>query len=249
MYQDHMESNGLRDKMKVELISYSNLGEKVCGIGARTCTSDKIPTKEDDTSKALRSAISSGHESILEHFTMTFAVSGVSRALTHQLVRHRIGISYSQQSQRYVNMEEFEYVTPASMDDRVIVESYDFFANRDVYITIRKEYADIMEYLRKCYKRMVDAGIPEEDARYILPNACCTNIIVTVNARELRHIAEERMCAKAQWEIRELVTEMVRQAKEVAPTLFADVGPECEKTHICYERNGCGRYPKHVVIE
>ena len=235
--------------MKVELISYSNLGEQVCGIGARTCTSDKIPTKEDDTSKALKSALSSGHESILEHFTMTFAVSGVSRALTHQLVRHRIGVSYSQQSQRYVNMEEFEYVTPASMDDRVIVESYDFFANRDVYTTIRKEYADIMEYLRECYKRMVDAGIPEEDARYILPNACCTNIVITVNARELRHIAEERMCAKAQWEIRELVTKMVKQAKEVAPTLFTDVGPECEKTHICYERNGCGKYPRHVVIE
>ena len=235
--------------MKVELISYSNLGEQVCGIGARTCTSDKIPTKEDDTSKALRSAISSGHESVLEHFTMTFAVSGVSRALTHQLVRHRIGVSYSQQSQRYVNMDGFEYVTPASMDDRVIAESYDFFANRDVYVTIRKEYADIMEYLRKCYKRMVEAGIPEEDARYILPNACCTNIVITVNARELRHMAEERMCAKAQWEIRELVTEMVRQAKEVAPTIFADAGPKCEKTHVCHERNGCGRYPKHVVME
>ena len=242
-----MESNGLRDRMKVELISYSNLGEQVCGIGARTCTSDKIPTKEDDTSKALRSAISSGHESVLEHFTMTFAVSGVSRALTHQLVRHRLA-SYSQQSQRYVDMEEFEYVTPASMDDRVIAE-YDFFRNRNGYVPVREMYADIMEYLRQCYKSMVDAGIPEEDARYILPNACCTNIILTVNARELRHIAAERMCAKAQAEIRQLVTEMVRQAKEVAPTLFADAGPKCEKTHICHERNGCGRYPKHVVIE
>ena len=147
--------------MKVELISYSNLGEKVCGIGARTCTSDKIPTKEDDTSKALRSALSSDHDSILEHFTMTFAVSGVSRALTHQLVRHRLA-SYSQQSQRYVDMEEFEYVTPASMDDRVIVESYDFFNNRNGYVPARKMYADIMEYLRECYKRMVDAGIPED---------------------------------------------------------------------------------------
>ena len=233
--------------MKVELISYSNLGEKVCGIGARTCTSDKIPTKEDDTSKALRSALSSDHDSILEHFTMTFAVSGVSRALTHQLVRHRLA-SYSQQSQRYVNMEEFEYVTPASMDGRVIAD-YDFFSNRNGYGPVREMYMDIMEYLRECYKRMVDAGIPEEDARYILPNACCTNIIVTVNARELRLIASERMCARAQWEIRELVTEMVRQAKEVAPTLFADVGPECEKTHVCYERNGCGKYPRHVVIE
>ena len=233
--------------MKVELISYSNLGEKVCGIGARTCTSDKIPTKEDDTSKALRSAISSGHDSVLEHFTMTFAVSGVSRALTHQLVRHRLA-SYSQQSQRYVDMEEFEYITPASMDDRVIAE-YDFFRNRNAYVPLREKYADIMEYLRQCYKSMVDAGVPEEDARYILPNACCTNIILTVNARELRHIAEERMCARSQWEIRELVTKMVKQAKEVAPTLFADAGPECEKTHVCYERNGCGRYPKHVVIE
>lgn len=220
--------------MKVELISYSNLGENVCGIGARTCTSDKIPTKEDDTSKALRSAICSGHESILEHFTMTFAVSGVSRALTHQLVRHRLA-SYSQQSQRYVNMDEFEYVIPKSIEG----------ASDDVY----NEYLSLMDAIDKTYQSFIGRGIPEEDARYILPNACCTNIIVTVNARELRHMAEERMCAKAQWEIRQLVTEMVRQAKEVAPTLFADAGPKCEKTHICYERNGCGRYPKHVVIE
>lgn len=234
--------------MKVELISYSNLGEKVCGIGARTCTSDKIPTKEDDTTKALKSAISSGHESVLEHFTMTFSIEGVSRALLAQLSRHRL-MSLSVQSQRYVNMEEFEYVTPTSMDDRVIAESYDFFNNRNVYITMREEYENVMENLRRCYKRMVDAGVPEEDARYILPNACCTNIIVTVNARELRLIAANRMCARAQAEIRQLVTEMVRQAKEVAPTLFADAGPKCLKTHVCHERNGCGRFPKHVVVE
>lgn len=234
--------------MKVELISYSNLGEQVCGIASKTCVSENIPGVDDDVSKSLRSAISANHMSILEHFTMTFAVSGVSRALTHQLVRHRIGISYSQQSQRYVNMEEFEYVTPASMDGRVIAD-YDFFRNRNGYVPVREMYADIMEYLRKCYKDMVDAGIPEEDARYILPNACCTNIILTVNARELRHMAEERMCAKAQWEIRELVTEMVKQAKEVTPTLFTDAGPKCERTHVCHERNGCGRFPKHVVIE
>lgn len=220
--------------MKVELISYSNLGENVCGIGARTCTSDKIPTKEDDTSKALRSAIYSGHESVLEHFTMTFAVSGVSRALTHQLVRHRLA-SYSQQSQRYVNMDEFEYVIPESIKG-------DRFAWDD--------YTALMQYINDLYSAMVnDYHIPEEDARYILPNACCTNIVITVNARELRHMAEERMCAKAQWEIRELVTEMVRQAKEVAPTLFTDAGPKCERTHVCHERNGCGRFPKHVVIE
>ena len=220
--------------MKVELISYSNLGEKVCGIGARTCTSDKIPTSEDDTSKALRSALSSDHDSILEHFTMTFAVSGVSRALTHQLVRHRLA-SYSQQSQRYVNMDEFEYVIPESIKS-------DRFALDD--------YTDLMQYINDLYGAMVnDYHIPEEDARYILPNACCTNIIVTVNARELRLIAENRMCARAQWEIRQLVTKMVKQAKEVAPTIFADAGPECEKTHVCYERNGCGKYPRYVVIE
>ena len=220
--------------MKVELISYSNLGEKVCGIGARTCTSDKIPTKEDDTSKALRSAMSSDHMSILEHFTMTFAVSGVSRALTHQLVRHRLA-SYSQQSQRYVNMEGFEYVIPKSIEE----------ASDDVY----NEYLSLMDAIDKTYQSFIERGIQEEVARYILPNACCTNIIVTVNARELRLIAENRMCARAQAEIRELVTEMVRQAKEVAPTLFADAGPKCLKTHVCHERNGCGRFPKHVVIE
>lgn len=233
--------------MKVELISYSNLGEKVCGIGARTCTSDKIPTKEDDTTKALKSALSSGHESVLEHFTMTFAVSGVSRALTHQLVRHRLA-SYSQQSQRYVNMDEFEYVTPASMDDRVIAE-YDFFNNRNVYVTIREKYADIMEYLRECYKRMIDAGIPEEDARYILPNACCTNIIVTVNARELRTFFKYRVCNKAQWEIRELAKQILALCKEVAPTIFADVGANCDVLGYCPETRSCGKCPRFTDLK
>lgn len=220
--------------MKVELISYSNLGENVCGIGARTCTSDKIPTKEDDTSKALKSAMSSNHMSILEHFTMTFSIEGVSRALLAQLSRHRL-ISLSVQSQRYVYMGRFEYIIPKSIEG----------ASDDVY----NEYLSLMDAIDKTYQSFIERGIPEEDARYILPNACVTNIIVTVNARELRHMAEERMCARAQWEIRGLVTEMVRQAKEVAPTLFADAGPKCERTHVCRERNGCGRYPKHVVIE
>lgn len=100
--------------MKVELISYSNLGEKVCGIASKTCVSKNIPDTNDNVMKSLRSAISSGHEAVLEHWSATFAVSGVSRALTHQLVRHRIA-SYNQQSQRYVDMDGFDYVVPESI--------------------------------------------------------------------------------------------------------------------------------------
>lgn len=229
-----MESNGVSEKMKVELISYSNLGEKVCGIGARTCTSDKIPTKEDDTSKALKSAISSGHESVLEHFTMTFAVSGVSRALTHQLVRHRLA-SYSQQSQRYVNMGGFEYVIPKSIEG----------ASDDVY----NEYLSLMDAINKTYQSFIERGIPEEDARYILPNACCTNIIVTMNARELRTFFKYRVCNKAQWEIRELAKQMLALCKEVAPTIFANTGANCDVLGYCPEKRSCGKCPRFTDLK
>lgn len=228
--------------MKVELIAYTPNPDYVCAVASQTCVSHNIPKDGLVALASLKHATASGHESVTEHASFSFAISGVSRALTHQLVRHRLA-SYSQQSQRYVDMNEFEYVTPASMDGRVIVE-YDFFRNRNGYVPIREMFADIMENLRRYYKRMIDAGIPEEDARYILPNATCTNIVVSVNARELRHMAEERMCARAQWEIRELVTKMVELAKEVAPTLFEGVGARCEQLGYCPEQKGCGKYPK-----
>ena len=212
--------------MKVELISYSNLGEKVCGIASKTCVSKNIPDVNDNVMKSLRSAISSGHEAVLEHWSATFAVSGVSRALTHQLVRHRVA-SYSQQSQRYVDMDGFDYVIPESILNRP--DSLEQF-----------EWG--IKAIQKVYKTLLAYGIDMEDARYILPNAACTNIVVSVNARELRHIAGLRMCARAQQEIRELVAKMVELAKEVAPTIFENVGPSCVQAGYCPEgKRGCGR--------
>lgn len=221
--------------MIVDLIAYTENAEEVCAIGAGTCVSETIPEggahtirigEEPKLVKALKHALESGHESVLEHASFTFAVSGVSRALTHQLVRHRVA-SYSQQSQRYVNMEDFGYVIPESIEN----------ASDDVY----NEFLSLMDAIDRTYHSFVERGIPEEDARYILPNACCTNIIVTMNARELRHFFNLRCCGRAQWEIRELADKMLELVKEVAPIMFEDAGASCVQTGRCPEKKSCGR--------
>ena len=212
--------------MKVELISYSNLGEKVCGIASKTCVSENIPDVNDNVMKSLRSAIGSGHEAVLEHWSATFAVSGVSRALTHQLVRHRL-CSFSQQSQRYVDMDGFDYVVPESiLNHPDSLEQFKWGIN----------------VIQKVYKTLLAYGIDMEDARYILPNACTTNIIVTMNARELRHFFALRCCNRAQKEIRELADKMLELVKEVAPTIFENAGPSCVQAGYCPEgKRSCGR--------
>ena len=212
--------------------------EDVCDHAARACTSadlkplitedDTYLFWEDDDKKALKAALKSGHESILEHAVYTFEIKGVSRALTHQLVRHRVA-SYAQQSQRYVSMEEFEYVTPESIRDNPnSLEQYEWG----------------MKAIQKVYNIMLSFGIPEEDARYILPNACTTNIVLTANARELRHIFALRTCTRAQEEIRELAEKMLKICKEVSPTIFEDAGPSCVRDGFCRESKSCGRAPK-----
>ena len=212
--------------MKVELISYSNLGEKVCGIASKTCVSENIPDVDDNVMKSLRSAISSGHEAVLEHWSATFAVSGVSRALTHQLVRHRVA-SYSQQSQRYVDMDGFDYVVPES-----ILNHPDSL----------EQFKWGIKAIQKVYKTLLAYGIDMEDARYILPNACTTNIIVSMNARQLRHFFALRCCNRAQKEIKELADKMLELVKEVAPTIFENAGPSCVQAGYCPEgKRSCGR--------
>lgn len=224
--------------MKVELISYSNLGEKVCGIASKTCVSESIPTVDDDVTKSLKAAMASGHSAVLEHWSATFAISGVSRALSHQLVRHRIA-SFSQQSQRYVNMDNFEYVTPQTILD--VKDSFDMGdecpSNEPLYA-----WDWIMREINGLYRALIDKGVPEEDARYILPNACCTNIVVSMNARELRHFFRLRCCTRAQWEIREMANLMLSEVKKVAPTIFEDAGASCVATGRCPEgKKSCGR--------
>ena len=224
--------------MKVELISYTELGEKACGVAAKTCVAYEMPNMDDDNSKSLMHALASGHESIAEHWSATFAIEGISRACLAQLSRHRL-MSLSVQSQRYVRMDGFEYVTPPS------IKNHEKTWDEDGKTDVAKWYTNAMEALSELYASLITAGIPIEDARMILPNAVCTNVVLTVNARELKHIAALRMCGRAQAEIRELVTKMVELAQKVAPLLFKGVGATCVQTGRCPEKNPCGRIIKY----
>lgn len=222
--------------MEVKMIAHTDAGESVCGVASKNCVSETMPELgDDDLLKSMKGAIASGHESVLEHWSATFTVSGVSRALTHQLVRHRVA-SFSQQSQRYVDMGRFEYVTPDSISRRRE-------GNVDPYFYLQ-EYEHLMDEISKLYQGMIIGGIPEEDARYILPNACTTNIVVTMNARELRHFFALRCCERAQKEIRELANKMLEECIKVAPNIFSDAGPSCVQRGYCVEgKKSCGLRP------
>jgi thymidylate synthase (FAD) len=166
----------------------------------------------------------------LRHFSFTFLVDGISRACSHQLVRHRPA-SYSQQSQRYVSMENFPYVKPKSLEGvRVSVEGKDY------------NYDDLMELLGKVYSKFVEAGAPKEDARFILPNACATRVLFTMNGEELVHFLRLRTCSRAQWEIRKMAIKMLVELRKRFPELFKNVGPNCYYLGYCTEgKKSCGR--------
>lgn len=161
-----------------------------------------------------------GHMSVIEHASFTFSIEDVSRAMTHQLVRHRIA-SYTQQSQRYVKYDTLKsYVIPPSIN-----------ANPEA----KKLFDNALEHISETYNKLLEMGISKEDARYILPNAAKTNIVVTMNARELRHFFNLRCCNRSQWELREVAMEMLRQVKKVAPALFENAGPTCVELGYCPE--------------
>ncbi len=153
-----------------------------------------------------------GHFSVFEHISFSFGIEGVSRALTHQLVRHRLA-SYSQKSQRYVKAgAEFPYIIPHTIKNNS--EALEIFNNA-------------MSQIAECYNKLSALDIPSEDARYVLPNACETKIIVTMNARELLHFFALRLCNRAQWEIRELSDKMLALCYDTAPAVFEKAGPGC----------------------
>ena len=197
--------------MQASLIAHTQNAEQVVAQAARVCYSPVGAQElgQSEAEKLIQKLLRMGHESPLEHASFTFSVSGISRACSHQLVRHRIA-SYSQRSQRYVREDGFEFVTPPT-----ITKQKHWF------------YLEAMNKLEQCYQHMINNGIPEEDARYLLPNACKTDIVVTMNARSLRHFFRLRMCERAQWEIRELANRMLIEVKSVAPMLFQDAGPGC----------------------
>ncbi len=175
---------------------------------------------DDDVGRLVRGLVASGHHSALEHASFTFAVDGVSRACTHQLVRHRVA-SYNQQSQRYVNFSHGDsFVVPPSVAANAAAEQV---------------FLRAMDQAREAYDRLVELGLAEgrsresvqEDARFVLPNAAETKIVVTMNARELRHFFAVRCCNRAQWEIRALAWELRGLVKTLAPALFHKSGPGC----------------------
>jgi len=180
--------------------------------------------------------LDSGHESPIEHVSFTFAVAGISRALSHQLVRHRIA-SYSQQSQRYVDAAGFDYVLPPQV--AAVPEARERF--EAAMAEAGAAYAAIQAILN-AHGRGAKAN---EDARFVLPNACETKIVVTMNCRSLLHFFELRCCTRAQWEIRALAEAMLARCREVLPVVFAAAGARCERLGYCpeAERFSCGRYP------
>lgn len=218
--------------MKVALINSTPNPDRTVAAAARLCYSpigaEELTEKMSDTQveKLLTKIVSMGHYSTLEHSSFTFAIEGVSRTLTHQLVRHRIA-SYNQQSQRYVTETELEYITPPSISSKP---------------EMSKKYQDFMKQVQEFYHEMIEAGVHKEDARYILPNAAETKIVVTMNARSLLNFFELRCCTRAQWEIRQLAEKMLHEVKKVAPILFANAGPTCVTQELCREGElSCGR--------
>ncbi|KYH28792.1 MULTISPECIES: FAD-dependent thymidylate synthase [Clostridium] len=236
--------------LKVKLIEYTPNPEKVIASAAKLCYSavgvDDILNGLDDesTDKFLNRLMSYGHMSPIEHVSFTFAVEGVSRSLTHQLVRHRIA-SYSQQSQRYVKLDQFEYIIPPEIDkDEKARQIFTKAMEND-----QKAYDDIVsilkeKYIKNGFKEIAAEKKAIEDARYVFPNACETKIVFTMNARSLMNFFEHRCCNRAQWEIHALADKMLELVKEVAPILFKKVGPGCVKGHCPEGAMTCGEIEK-----
>lgn len=213
--------------MIVRLLAHTPDADRICAAAAHSCYSEDSAAdllETVDPAKMLRHVIGMGHHSVIEHAVFTFSVEGVSRALTHQLVRHRIA-SFSQQSQRYVRLSEPTYVVPETV-------------KRDP--EAMKVYEETMDGIWDSYSKLIGMGVPAEDARYVLPNGCTTNITITMNARELLHFFSMRCCNRAQWEIREMADEMLRLCKEVSPVIFSDAGPACIRGPCPEGKKTCG---------
>jgi len=218
--------------MQVKLIRYTPEPEKLVAIAARLCYSPVGVEDLDEqldieaARKLVKFVIKSGHLSTTEHVYFTFGIEGISRVLSHQLVRHRIA-SFNQQSQRYVKFKEnYEYIVPDLIRQ-----------NKE----INKKYKGFISEIHKFYEEMIDNGIDAEDARYILPNASETKMIMTMNARELLHFFTVRCCNRAQAEIRELATLMLKDVKKVAPVIFEKAGPNCLRTPCPEGKYSCGK--------
>ena len=221
--------------MKVELLSHTENPEKVIASAAKLCYSNKADIDslmndltEEKVKKFVQKLESLDHESVFEHCDYTFGIEGVSRALLAQITRHRVGASFSVRSQRYCSEDNFGYVIPPS------IQKHEKHAVR---------YKALMADIQNLYNKLVELGVPKEDARMILPNACETRMIVTMNVRELWHFFNLRCCSRAQWELRELAWRMLRLCEKVSPVLFKHAGPACVKGYCPEGSMSCGKAP------
>lgn len=225
------------DEMQVELLYHTPDPERAIATAARLCYAP-VGAKElmetmppDRVASVLTTIMKSGHFSTLEHASYTFAIDGVSRVLTHQLVRHRLA-SFNQQSQRYVKFKDgIDVVKPESIADSQ--EANEIFEN-------------VMDTCAEAYSKLLDLGIPAEDARFTLPNAAETKIVVTMNVRELLHFFNLRCCNRAQWEIQELAMKMLELVRPTAPFIFMDAGAPCVSGSCVEGKMTCGHPFEHV---
>ena len=226
-----------RSDMKVVLVRHTLNPEEVVALGARLCYSkarvDDLLTRVEakDQTDFVHKIMDMGHDSVLEHASFTFGIEGVSRTLLAQITRHRVA-SFSVQSQRYVSYEQgFGYIVPPKIETLGEDAVREFEQQMD---TMHRWYTE--------WQRKLGTGEGgNEDARFVLPGACETRMMVTMNVRELRHFFSLRMCSRAQWEIRALATEMHRLCMEVAPALFENAGPGCLRGACPEGEKTCGK--------
>lgn len=241
--------------MKVELLAYTHEPEKVVAAAAKLCySSNKISDvleglTPEKTEKFIEMLMSLGHQSPVEHVSFTFGIEGVSRSLLAQITRHRIA-SYSVKSQRYVTEGQFEYIVPPELaSDEAAAEKF-----TEAMETAQRYYNELADILKsKHYNTFINEGMSEaqakktaekkaiEDARFVLPNACETKMIVTMNARSLYNFFNHRCCSRAQWEIRDLANRMLELVKDKAPTLFKYCGPSCVGGQCPEGKMSCGK--------
>ncbi len=219
------------DAMQVKLIDYARAPLEKLYAAFRTCYSSDSPIEiwqkiegqhisSDRIREFIADRLKTGHASPLEQVVFWFAIAGVSRSLSHQFVRHRIGISFEQQSQRYVkfNRDKLAFVMPQSWRQAGLEE----------------EFAQLLSKTSELYDKALKGGIPAEDARFVLPNAAPTNFHVMVNFAELLHICDLRLCVRAQWEIRRMVALMRAEVKRVLPELAVYLQPKCGENRMGY---------------
>lgn len=243
------------ESMKVELLSYTQDAEKIVAAAAKLCYSksgiDEVMDglTEERTERFIKMLMELGHESPVEHASFTFGIEGVSRALLAQITRHRLA-SFSVKSQRYVEEGQFEFVVPPEIEKdeearklflssmHSAQEYYNQLADKlekTHYMALLKEGKTEKEAKKAAQKKAI------EDARFVLPNACTTKMIVTMNVRSLFNFFHQRCCQRAQWEIRALANQMLALVKEKAPTLFRDAGPACVAGPCPEGKMSCGR--------